>query len=172
MPEGIRSRRGSYILECETEEGYRKPYVSLMRWVEGEHWNNEFTDDHVYSIGAMMGRLHGASASFAIPADFVRPHWGSASFRQEVAKLERYYPRFLSDSSWKLYQKAIDKIIHQFDRMQRDARNYGLIHADLHSGNVVFNNGHPFPFDFGRCGYGFYLYDMSGALLELTPKHR
>src|SRR5690606_26742987 len=55
VPEGIRSRCGSYILECETEEGYRKPYVSLMRWVEGEHWNSEVTDDHVYSIGAMMG---------------------------------------------------------------------------------------------------------------------
>lgn len=172
VPEGIQSRCGSYILECETEEWYRKPYVTLMRWVEGEHWSSEFTDSHVYNIGAMIGRLHKASANLDTPVDFVRPHWGSDSFRQEVAKLERYYPRFLSDSSWKLYQKAIDKIIHQFDRMQRDARNYGLIHADLHSGNVVFNNGHPFPVDFGRCGYGFYLYDMSGALLELTPKHR
>lgn len=172
VPEGIRSRCGSYILECETEEGYRKPYVSLMRWVEGEHWNSEVTDSHVYNIGAMVGRLHKASARFDTPVDFVRPHWGSVSFRQEVAKLERYYPRFLLDNSWKRYQEAIDKIIHQFERMQRDARNYGLIHGDIHSGNVVFNNGLPCPIDFGRCGYGYYLYDLAGALLELNPQHR
>ncbi|WHX50927.1 phosphotransferase [Paenibacillus woosongensis] len=172
VPEGIQSRCGSYILECETEEGYRKPYVTLMRWVEGEHWNSEFTDSHVYNIGAMIGRIHKASASLETPVDFVRPHWGSDSFRQEVAKLELYYSRFLPDESWKRYQKAVDKIIHQFDRMQRDARNYGLIHADLHFGNVVFNNGLPCPIDFGRCGYGYYLYDLAGALLELNPQHR
>ncbi|AOZ94480.1 phosphotransferase enzyme family protein [Paenibacillus crassostreae] len=172
VPEGIRSRSGSYIFECETDEGYRKPYVSLMKWVEGEHSSGEFTDNHVNSMGVMMGKLHEASASFEIPPDFVRPHWGSDSFRKEVSKLERYYPRFLSDGSWKLYQEAIDKIIRQFDSMKRDNRNYGLIHADLHSGNVVFNNGIPNPIDFGRCGYGYYLYDMSASLLELYPRHR
>ncbi|WP_237087904.1 phosphotransferase [Paenibacillus crassostreae] len=64
-----------------------------------------------------------------------------------MSKLERYYHEFLSDGSWKLYQEAIDKIIRQFDSMKRDNRNYGLIHADLHSGNVVFNNGIPNPID-------------------------
>lgn len=172
VPEGIRSRNGPYILECETEEGYRKPYVSLMNWVEGEHLSGEFTDSHIYGMGVMIGRLHEASVSIDIPPDFVRPHWGSASFREEVSKLVRYYPRFLSGASWKLYQEAIDKIIRQFDGMKRDTRNYGLIHADLHSGNVVFNNGIPYPIDFGRCGYGYYLYDMSASLLELNPRHR
>nr|WP_243735157.1 phosphotransferase [Paenibacillus turpanensis] len=119
-----------------------------------------------------MGKLHEASATLNVPHNFVRPHWGISSFRQEINKLERYYPRFLTGGSWMLYQKAIDKIIQQLDSMQRDARNYGLIHADLHSGNVVFNNGLPYPIDFGRCGYGYYLYDMAAALLELYPKHR
>ncbi|GAB6988707.1 phosphotransferase [Paenibacillus pini] len=172
VPVGIMSRSGSYVLECATEEGYRKPYVSMMKWVEGEHLSGEFTDSHVSSIGVMMGRLHEASASINTSHNFVRPHWGISSFRQEVTKLERYYPRFLSGGAWMLYQKAIDKIIHQFDSMHQDARNYGLIHADLHSGNVVFNNGLPSPIDFGRCGYGYYLYDMAAALLELYPKHR
>ncbi|WP_166243197.1 phosphotransferase [Paenibacillus turpanensis] len=140
--------------------------------VEGERWSGELPESHAFSIGVMMGKLHEASATLNVPHNFVRPHWGISSFRQEINKLERYYPRFLTGGSWMLYQKAIDKIIQQLDSMQRDARNYGLIHADLHSGNVVFNNGLPYPIDFGRCGYGYYLYDMAAALLELYPKHR
>ncbi|MGN7358528.1 phosphotransferase enzyme family protein [Paenibacillus sp. SAF-054] len=172
VPEGVVSRNGSYVLECETEVGYRKPCVTMMKWVEGERWSGEFTDSHVFSMGVMIGKLHETSASLDVPHKFVRPHWGISSFRKEVTKLERYYPRFLSVGSWMLYQKAIDKIMHQLDSMQRDDRNYGLIHADLHSGNVVFNNGLPYPIDFGRCGFGYYLYDMAAALLELYPKHR
>lgn len=170
--EGIISRNGSYVLECETEEGYRNIYVSMMKWVEGEHWSGEFTDSHVYNIGVMMGRLHKASACIETPHNFVRPHWGTFSFKREVTKLERYYSRFLSGESWMLYQKAINKIIYQIDSLHRDVRNYGLIHADLHSRNVVFNNVLPYPIDFGRCGYGYYLYDIAAALLELYPRHR
>ncbi len=33
VPEGIVSCNGSYVLECETGEGYRKPCVSIMKWV-------------------------------------------------------------------------------------------------------------------------------------------
>lgn len=172
VPEGVKSRSGAYVWECETDEGYRKPYVSLMKWVEGEHRSGEFTDEQVKRIGIMIGKLHETSARFEIPSDFVRPHWGSKRFSQRVAKLEQYYPRFLSDASWDLYQQAIDKVIHDFDRMTRDARNYGLIHADLHSGNIVFDNDRPNPIDFGRSGYGYYLYDLSASLLELYPRHR
>ena len=172
VPKGITSLNGSYVLEVETEEGYRKPYVTMMSWIEGEHLSGEFTDSRVYSMGVMMGRLHATSAGYVPPHTFVRPHWGINSFRQEIMKLERYYPRFLSNQAWSLYQTAINKIQHQLDGMHRDDQNYGLIHADLHSGNVVFYNDQPFPIDFGRCGYGYYLYDMAGALLELYPKHR
>jgi len=172
VPEGLRSRNGSYVLECETEEEYRKPYVSMMKWVDGERLNGASTEDHVYSLGVMIGRLHEASIGFNIPHDFVRPHWGSTSFRKEVTKLERYYPRFLSSGSWELYQEAIDKIIRQLDSMPRNAGNYGIIHGDLHSGNVVFNNGQPYPIDFGRCGYGYFLYDVAASLLELDPRQR
>lgn len=56
--------------------------------------------------------------------------------------------------------------------MEKNEDNYGLIHGDLHSGNIIFNGEEPCPIDFGRCGYGYYLYDMAGALLELSPKQR
>ncbi|GIP36057.1 phosphotransferase enzyme family protein [Paenibacillus sp. J2TS4] len=172
VPEGLACCNGSYVLEISTEEGYQRPYVTMMRWVEGEHASGKFTDDRVYSMGVMMGRLHEAAANFVPPSDFVRPQWGVDSFRRDMVKLERFYPRFLSDEAWRSYQAAAEKIVTELAAMHRNDHNYGLIHADLHSGNIVFNEERPYPIDFGRCGYGYYLYDMAGALLELYPKQR
>lgn len=172
VPEGVPSRNGSYVLTGETEEGYRKPNVSLMKWVEGEHIKGGFSDNQLDKLGLMIARLHEASSGYEIPGDFARPHWGIPLFEAAVLKLERYYPRFLSDDSWALYRRAIDKVVAQMDHMPKHARTYGLIHADLHSGNIVFNAGNPNPIDFGRCGYGYFLYDLAAILLELDPRQR
>lgn len=172
VPIGLESCDGSYVLEMETEEGYRRPYVTMMRWVEGIHANGKLTDSCVYNVGVMMGRLHHAAASFVPPSDFVRPEWGSDSFRREFAKLDVYHTHFLSSEGWYSYQAAAKKILSELAVMEQNEHNYGLIHGDLHTGNIVFNNEVPYPIDFGRCGYGYYLYDMAGLLLELNPKQR
>lgn len=50
--------------------------------------------------------------------------------------------------------------------------NYGIIHADLHRGNVIFQNNEPYPIDFGRCGFGYHLYDITQAIMGLHPPQR
>jgi len=172
VPEGIASCEGHYVLEIDTEMGYRRPYVTMMRWVQGEHATGDLTDSCAYHIGEMMGKLHEAAGRFIAPSDFVRPTWGIESFKREMAKLERYYERFLSEEGWKLYQAAAEKVVSQLTTMHPNEHNYGLIHADLHTGNMVFKDNWPFPIDFGRCGYGYFLYDMAGTLLGLRAKHR
>lgn len=172
VPVGIPSREGSYVLTCETEDGFRALNVSLMKWVEGEHMRGGFADPHLDRMGAMIARLHVASSGYEIPGNFARPHWGISSFEAAVLKLERYYPRFLSDASWMLYRRAIDKVIAQMAHFPQNFLTYGLIHADLHSGNIVFNNGFPSPIDFGRCGYGYLLYDLAAIMLELDSRQR
>ena len=171
VPTGVASKDGSYVIEVETEMGYCRPYVTLMRWVEGEH-AMALTDSQAYRTGTMMARLHEEAAHYVPSSDFTRPAWGIDSFRKEFKKLERYYPRFLAKQGWDLYQAAADKVIAQVAGMERNADTYGLIHADLHTGNVVYTGEEPRPIDFGRCGYGYYLYDMAGALLGLGVKQR
>lgn len=172
VPEGMENCDGIYVLEIETEIGYRRPYITMMRWIEGEKAAGEFTDSQAYNMGVLMSRLHEAAKDFNPPSDFVRPTWGVESFKREMAKLERYYERFLSEEGWKLYQDAAEKVVSQLTTMHPSEHNYGLIHADLHTGNMVFEDNQPYPIDFGRCGYGYYLYDMAGTILELWPKHR
>jgi Ser/Thr protein kinase RdoA (MazF antagonist) len=173
VPEGIASRDGSYVLDIEVADEHRRSYyVTMMRWIEGSHVEGDFTDSLAYKMGMLMGKLHEAAVKFEPSADFTRPMWGAGSFRSELAKLEQHYSVFLSEEAWESYQAAADKICSQLLGMPCNDRNYGLIHGDLHSGNMVFVEEDPYPIDFGRCGYGYYLYDMASALLELWPKHR
>lgn len=172
VPTGLASRDGLCVLEVDTEEGYRRPYVTMMRWVEGEPTQGVVTDQDAYNMGVMAGKLHDAAAQFNPPNHFVRPTWGIASFRKELARLEHYYSRFLSDEAWEAYQAAADKIIDAIACILESEDNYGLIHGDLHIGNIVFDDNNPFPIDFGMCGYGFYLYDIASTILGLYPKQR
>lgn len=94
VPEGMANCDGIYVLDIETEIGYRRPYVTMMRWIEGEKAVGEFTDNQAYNMGVLMSRLHAAAKDFNPPSDFVRPTWGVESFKREMAKLERYYERF------------------------------------------------------------------------------
>ncbi|MGF9696159.1 phosphotransferase enzyme family protein [Paenibacillus sp. MABNR03] len=171
-PVGVASIKGPYVLEIDTAEDYKRPYVTVMKWVEGEHLNGEITGNHAAIMGDMMGRLHQAAAKFISPPGFVRPVWGADSFRGEMAKLEQYYTRFLSHQAWTEYQHAAEKIFATLADMDVNKQNYGMIHADLHIGNIVFKGDQPFPIDFGRCGYGFFLYDLAGALVGLYPRDR
>lgn len=172
VPEGLANRDGTYVLEVETEEGYRRPYVTMMRWVEGEHVSGKLTDTCIYNVGVMMGRLHHLAARFTPPVDFIRSEWGADSFRSEFAELERYHTRFLSNDAWNSYKAAAKKICSELAAMEHSGDTYGLIHGDLHRGNIVFKDDQPYPIDFGRCGYGYYLYDMAGLILGLFPAQR
>lgn len=172
VPLGVKSLNRSYVFECESEEGYQKPYISLMRWIEGQQLDGDITENQIYNTGVMMSKLHEASMKYVAPDHFLRPEWGITSFRDDVRKLELYYSRFLSDNDWSVYQSAIAKIEHEVNQISKNNQNYGLIHADLHSGNVIFHEDTPYPIDFGRCGYGYFLYDMAGSLLEFSPIQR
>lgn len=57
------------------------------------------------------------------------------------------------------------------ESLERDD-DYGMIHADLHVGNIVYQHGKPFPIDFGRCGFGFHLYDIAQSIMGLYPNQR
>ncbi|MEK3876631.1 phosphotransferase enzyme family protein [Paenibacillus sp. FSL M7-0420] len=174
VPVGLPDSSGSYILETcgEAGGGEQLNYVTLMRWVEGEHAESSLPDEQLYAVGVMLAGMHEAGEQFVPSAEFTRPAWGADSFRKEWDKLEKYHTAMVSQASWALYQAAAIRILGELDAMTPDPGSYGLIHGDLHGGNVVFAEGQPRAIDFGLCGYGFYLHDLAAALLELSTEQR
>ncbi|TCZ75793.1 aminoglycoside phosphotransferase [Paenibacillus albiflavus] len=172
LPKGLPNSHGSYVLEIETDEGYRRPYVTIMHWVEGELVNGKITEEQAYSMGVMAARLHQATASFIPPSDFTRPVWGADHFRREFDRLRKYYSCFLSEQAWTQYVAASEKIVSELANIQPTKLNFGIVHGDLHTGNIVVDQDDPRPIDFGRCGHGYYLYDLAHTILSIHPPIR
>ncbi|GAA0385431.1 phosphotransferase enzyme family protein [Paenibacillus motobuensis] len=171
VPLGIVDRNGSRTVTIDRGDGYFA-HASLMRWVEGTHINSGLTDDQIYKEGILLANLHSAVQDFELPFNFIRPVWGEQSFIQATTRLAEHYIRFLTDAEYKLYRLAIEKVLCWFNTIHKNEHNYGLIHGDLHQGNIVFHNGNPRPIDFGRCGFGYFLYDVAHTILGLHPLQR
>lgn len=171
IPTGLDYRNGSKTVSIELAGG-ECVFVSVMRWVEGEHAEEEISQDQVYKEGVLLAKLHTASEDFQLSPEFACPVWGADSFQHSMTRLTEHYDRFLTDEEFELYQLAADKILTCFDNLDKDRNGYGIIHGDLHQGNIVFHNGDPRPIDFGRCGFGYYLYDIAHTILGLYPVQR
>lgn len=166
VPQGVADREGSYVIEVENVLDL-SACATLMRWVEGEAVDGHLNENHIShmrNMGILLAQLHQATASFVPSANFVRPTWCEESFKRDLSHLEQNYGCFLTEDGFRLYQSAADKILDHLATMQKNDRNYGLIHADLHLGNIVFRDEKPFPIDFARCGFGYYLYDIAQLL--------
>lgn len=170
VPVGLPDSSGCYIMETGEQEPDR--FLTVMRWVEGEHAAGKLTKEQLHAVGVMLAGMHEAGEQFVPSAEFTRPAWGADSFRKDWDKLERHHSAMVPEAGWKLYQAAAARIRGDLEAMTPDSGSYGLIHGDLHFGNVVFTEGQPRAIDFGRCGYGFYLYDLAAALLELSTEQR
>ncbi|UIO40129.1 phosphotransferase [Brevibacillus brevis] len=171
IPKGVECRNGSKTVSIELANG-DCVFVSVMCWVEGEHVDEKITEEQVYKEGVLLAKLHTVSPDFQLPPEFARPIWGEDSFKQSMTRLAEHYHRFLTDEEFELYQLAADKILTGLSKLDKNSSNYGIIHGDLHQGNIVFHNGDPRPIDFGRCGFGYYLYDIAHTILGLFPAQR
>jgi len=173
LPKGVHDRTGSVVFKVGQGNG-EEVYASLMRWVEGEHTNERLTDEQLYNEGVLLSKLHMAAQNLELPPGFNRPVWDEHSFRKALIRLHQHHDRFLTADEYIQYQLAADKVRDWLSKQHRNKnrRNYGVIHGDLHQGNIIFAQGEPRPIDFGRCGWGYYLYDVAHTLLGVHPLQR
>jgi Ser/Thr protein kinase RdoA (MazF antagonist) len=171
VPAGLANRSGSCVTEVVAAKDFRRS-VTVMRWVKGRHAGEHFSVKCLEKIGRLLSRLHQASSSFIPPQNFERPVRGEQSFVNCMQRLEQHCAGFLTVEEFTIYQKVAAKIGAHLERLQKEEHGYGMIHADLHTGNLVFHGGEPYPIDFGRCGFGYYLYDIAQTLVGLYPPQR
>jgi Ser/Thr protein kinase RdoA (MazF antagonist) len=63
-------------------------------------------------------------------------------------------------------RRAADAAARAMDALGTGNDAYGLIHADLHFGNVLFAGDEILPIDFDDCGYALLIYDIAVPLAD------
>jgi Ser/Thr protein kinase RdoA (MazF antagonist) len=148
-------------------QGELKPVpVTLMRWMEGRFPGTQLTLDHCRRAGTLMAHLHNHSAQWTPPPAFQRPAWDLASFECALSEMEELTHRpsvylALTRDQVRVFRKCAERISETMRSLGTERTLWGLIHADLHLGNLLFHRGEARAIDFSRCGYGHFVYDIA-----------
>lgn len=140
---------------------------SVLRWMDGRIVEGSARPVHLRRLGDAMARLHDQADHWVPPPEFVRIRWDYETFFEDVM----VYGETSAAGCWALLPAEVrtrfeSVAVRMADIMQRVDDN-GLIHADLHLGNAVFQRGRVKLIDFDDCGTGPRLYDLAVALWEL-----
>ncbi|SDT43207.1 Ser/Thr protein kinase RdoA involved in Cpx stress response, MazF antagonist [Paenibacillaceae bacterium GAS479] len=171
LPHGIPFQNGELAITLEILDS-PSCSATLMQWVEGSHSEEAVTLEEAFREGELIARLHGASETFQPPPSFQRPVWGFDSFQSASERFFQYASAFVDDQELELYCDVTIPLLEWLKELPIEQNSHGFIHGDLHQGNILFHEGQPRAIDFGRCGFGFYLYDLVQPLLGLTPDGR
>lgn len=125
---------------------------------------------HFRRLGGVLARLHEHASGWTPPAGFVRMRWDWETFFGNTME----YGGVSAADCWDLLPAPVRV---QFDEVARRMRivmadlgtqsdAFGLIHADLHLENALFDGDAVRIIDFDDCGFGYWLYDLAVPLWD------
>ena len=169
VPVGLRTADGADYVAV-TLEGGEVRQAGLTRWTTGEVLAGQIEDDPdpaawFARLGAIAAGLHTHSAAWTPPPGFTRrvldadglmgpePDWGP--FWEHAA---------LTPGEQALMAAARAKLHGALTALPRDSASWGMIHADLHHGNLLIAGDALSVIDFDDAAFGWYLYDLAVAL--------
>lgn len=144
---------------------------AAFHWVAGTTLGRLPDADEAQRTGAMIAELHVAADGWARPAGFCRPSYGGSWLEaQSDELLGRVDVHRLDARATDLLRRAVGVAIAALDAQWRRSGAIGLIHADVHDGNVVWDDGDPRPglIDFARFGTGPFALDVAMAMHYVT----
>lgn len=146
--------------------------VDLLTWIEAVPLSgNETTKQYYFELGRLMANMHKLADNWKPPAEFTRPTW-------ELVGDNPSWDRFWENPLLTPVQS------NKFLEFRDDARNalvklenqgsldFGLIHADLVSENVLSNGVQLHPIDFDDGGYGYRLLDLATTTCQCKRQSR
>ena len=165
VPEAIAARDGATTVEASAAGETR--VCSVLRWMDGRILERSARPTHLRRLGEAMGRLHSQADAWTPPPDFVRIRWDHETFVGDVM----VYGDTPAAGCWALLPTEVrarfEAVATRMTDVMGRVDDGGLIHADLHLGNALFDRGGVKLIDFDDCGCGPRLYDLAVALWEL-----
>lgn len=169
----VKNKMDEWTTKVEDETTGEHGYWTLQQWIEGEVLDQQPTDEELKKLAQLMGKLHKHAAKWTAPQKFERVSYDSNHLVGSLQQVERLLTvDAISMNDFQVIDETVKKIVELLTTLEKTPETWGVIHADLHESNYIFNEGEPYPIDFSSCGFGFYLYDIAETLLHLVPDNR
>jgi Ser/Thr protein kinase RdoA (MazF antagonist) len=168
----VPSPTGGTILSLPSASG--EPVAcTLLTWVEGESVEGKHTPEQAARLGELLAALHGHAQGWTPPPEFERPVLRAEDWRAGLERADGLVGLgLITRADHDLLARTVDQAEGELGPLEDRPERVGLIHGDLHRGNVVFHDGAPRPIDFGRAGFGPWLLDLAECVAGLGPARR
>jgi Ser/Thr protein kinase RdoA (MazF antagonist) len=167
VPEPVTAKDGATTVQASAAGETR--VCSVLRWMDGRIMEDSSRPVHLRRLGEAMARLHDQSDEWTPPPGFVRIRWDHETFFGDGM----VYGETPAAGCWELLPAELRARFEAVGARMADVveqGDFGLIHADLHLGNAVFQQGDVKLIDFDDCGRGPRLYELAVALWELRDE--
>lgn len=167
VPAPCRNRRGEFVTDVNGVK------CTLLGWLEGEQQPFIPTAEDAGRIGQMIGKLHQQASSWTVPEPFSRPQYDGARIWQALDKLQQWRGAgHIDHHHAELLTAAAQQVTDMMNTLSRTSDHWGMIHADLIPGNILFYHQGCRPIDFGACGFGYFLSDLGWTFSYIHPAFR
>ena len=168
-PAVILTPTGSGYMPVKVGDEVRQ--AGVIEWIDGHALSNILADDpsqvstSYQQLGAVMARMHQHSETWEVPNGFDRRRWDADGLVGPDPLWGRFWEvGSLSTSQRDLLTRAQRRLYEHLAGLSTDPGSFGLIHSDLHLGNVLAGDNRLVVIDFDDSGWGWYLYDLAVAL--------
>jgi len=170
----IPSKENKLITYGEYKGEYLKRRCTVLTWQDGIFRGDSLTVNHSRNYGRLFARLHNPACQIPIKH---RKYWHADGL---LGKDDRFTGLFaieegLTKKQYTVFNECRETLLKKIKQYEKKfPEKFGLIHADMHFENLVWQGYNPVPIDFDDCGSGLHLYDICIYLrsLENTLKRK
>ncbi|CAO97599.1 phosphotransferase enzyme family protein [Erwinia tasmaniensis] len=164
VPQAVTDSEGETVQTLMMKDGSVRHAV-LFHWIEGEMPGTDVDPRAFQQLGHITARLHQHSRSWQRPAGFQRIIWD----HQTMVSPQSHWGDWRDAPNLRvadrgIVEETLERVGSSLAEFGKDARNYGLIHADLRLTNLLLHKGETRVIDFDDCGFGWYLHDLAAAI--------
>jgi len=174
VPRFVIADQGNFYVQVNI--GGDEVNLSLVEWLDGKSLleiesggvTSEFLVSALRQVGKTMALFHGHTASWNPGPEFVRHRLDVKGFFGESPFWGRYWESpYLTKKQSDLLVASHPFLSSEMESLGTGRDAFGLIHADMHHGNIFFDNCNDMHIiDFDDACFGWYLYDIAAALYE------
>lgn len=167
----IRLASGELLGTTDTKLGNRA--FALFTYVDGVRIRHgSIFPEQCFQFGKTMAKMHVAANSFRsghhrykLDLTYLRDEpLRLIEERKKQTKKNDKEDRFVAEGEHVLKKlEPLESIVETINNVGTTNDEFGIIHADLHFGNMHFLGNNPTIFDFDHCAYGWRAYDLAIA---------
>jgi len=160
IPTPRKTPSGEHIVEVAAKgvEGVR--LAVAFNWIDGKFVGRRITEAQLVLTGELTARLHKFAENYTLPEGFERRTWDQEfTLKNAESRLREFTDPTPFHDTCELVDQAMARYGTESE--------HGLIHADLHFGNVFFTSIGIAAIDFDDLGFAHFAYDYAVTLLSV-----